>query len=290
MNRKKFLSILGLIVVIALTVAAYFVPDANAENGQTTITVTVANEKHPSVEITSPISDAEFLPSELVFSVNYEETDTLELVLEKGTESASFLPTITDPSGTFSEDDIDLSNVFTNIYGDYTFTVNASGDGNTADASIAFTVTPLRVTKNGHDDNGDPIIKIVVADDVEKIRIAVANPETGEPMFQVIEIDTADLGDGTVTLPFAANGMTSDNYTVDVTALGANDTELGTKNVDCNYEEPKDEDAPAVPDTGSFAGSLNVSKSDYILAGSIGLGVTIAIIILYATKRSNKRK
>ena len=289
MNRKKLLSIFGLIVVIALTIAAYFTPSANAEDGQTTITVTVTNEKHPSVEITSPADGGEFLPSELVFSVDYEETDTLELVLTKGSESASFLPTITDPSGTFSADDVDLSGEFTNIYGEYTFTVNASGDGNTTDASITFTVVPFRVANNGHDDKGDPIIKITADNSVKKFRIAVANPDTGEPMFEVIEIDAADLGDGNVTLPFSTNGMTSGDYTVDVTALDDSDTEIGTKDVECDYEEPADEDAPAVPDTGSFAGSLNVSKSDYILAGSIGLGVTVAIAILYFTKRSKRQ-
>ena len=76
MKNKKLWGILGLIIVAALTVAAYFTPAANAEGGSTTITVNVTNPKQPAVEITEPADGEELINDNGIdLGLDYAETE-----------------------------------------------------------------------------------------------------------------------------------------------------------------------------------------------------------------------
>ncbi len=304
MNRKKLISILGLIAVIVITVVACFTPDANAENGQTTITVNVTAVKHPTVSITNPEGEEELMPAEFSISTDYTESDGLTVQLQKDDDTYDHVATLADEAGTF---DILRPNIdaFTNPFGAYVIQATATGDSNTAVATKNVTLTSLRVSKNGHATTGDPIVHIVFDERVDHYSITIVNPDSETPFYENTGLDASDIGDGNIVIPFGEAGLTDGTYyPVKITAYGENDQWSEAKSVDCNYrpnsgpddpddpdrpEEPDDDDSPAVPDTGKFTEKLNVSQSDYAIALIASGVVTVILAIIFAKKRSEKR-
>ena len=119
----------------------------------------------------------------------------------------------------------------------------------------------------------------------DKVIISVVDPNTGEKIIDDIEVPADDLDDD-VTLPFEENDVPEGTYRIVVTSYDDNGDQLGEpKTINYSYEKEK---APIVPDTGSFAEHLNVSKTDYLIVGLAAAGFAIIALAVLIIKRSKR--
>lgn len=283
MKNKKLWGILGLIVVVAITVAAYFTPSANAESGSTTITVNVTNPKQPAVEITEPANGAELINNNGIdLGLDYVETEGFVLSIACGEHPGAgefFEPT--SESGTLTHR---VTIPEPNYYGPVTITIRATAEGGNEDVkSVTFNLVPATAEAVDPEDNSDPNIDITTDPNVDKVIISVVDPNTGEKIIDDIEVPADDLDDD-VTLPFEENDVPEGTYRIVVTSYNDNGDQLGEpKTINYSYEKEK---APIVPDTGSFAEHLNVSKTDYLIVGLAAAGFVVIALAVLIIKRS----
>ncbi len=284
MKNKKLWGILGLIIVAALTVAAYFTPSANAESGQTTITVNVTNPKQPAVEITEPASGAEVInDGGVTLGFDYEETDEIIISITCGESGGAgeFITPTTD-TGSFSRK---VSIPEPNYYGPVTISVRGNAEGSEDIKTVTFNLVPATAEAADPEDNGDPNIDIETDPNVDKVIISVVDPETGEKVMDDVEVPADDLDDS-VALPFEDNDLADGNYKIIITSYNDNGDQLGEPKV-INYSYEK-KSAPIVPDTGSFSEHLNVSKTDYLIVGLAAAGFAVLALGFLLIKRSRR--
>lgn len=284
MKKRKLLGILGLIVVAAMTIAAYFTPAANAENGQTTITVTVSNPKQPDVEINNPANNSELAFKDgITVDLGFKETEEIEVTVTYGsnTETDTFTPSEETGNTTRTLNFAGLAN----YYGPVTITAKAKAEG-AEDAVKTVTIELVTVTVEIKDpaDNNDPKLKITPSRNVARVKIKVVDPANpdGDPLIE-LEKPAEELEED-VTLPFEANNIPDGDYRFIVESFDTSDEPFeNPKGVNYSYEK-----SPAVPDTGRFAEKLNVSRTDYVIAIAATAAVTVILLIAFIFKRSRK--
>ena len=283
MKNKKLWGILGLIIVAALTVAAYFTPAANAEGGSTTITVNVTNPKQPAVEITEPADGAELINDNGIdLGLDYAETEEFVYSVDCGEHGAGGIFEPATESGTLTRK---ITIPEPNYYGPVTITIRATADGNEDLKSVTFNLVPATAEAVDPADNGDPKIDIDTDPNVKKVVISVVDPETGEKVIDDIEVPADDTDDD-VTLPFEDNDVADGDYKIIITSYDEDGNALGEpKVINYAYEQEK---APIVPDTGSFSEHLNVSKTDYLAVSLIAAGFAVIALIVLIVKRSRR--
>lgn len=284
MKKRKLLGILGLIVVAAMTIAAYFTPAANAENGQTTITVTVSNPKQPDVEINNPADNSELAFKDgIAVNLDTKDAEEIEITVTYGpnTETDTFVPSEETGNITRTLNFAGLAN----YYGPVTITAKAKAEG-AEDAVSTVTIELVTVAVEVKDpaDNNDPKLRITPSRNVAKVKIKVVDPANpdGEPLIELEK--SADELDKDVTLPFEENNVPNGDYRFIVESFGASDEPFeNPKGVNYSYKK-----SPTVPDTGRFTERLNVSQSDYVLAIVTTSVITILLLIASIFKRSRK--
>ena len=282
--KRKILGILGLIVVAAMTIAAYFTPAANAENGQTTITVNVSNPKQPEIDITKPANNSELAYRDgIAVDLGFKESEEIEVTVTYGSNSETDTFAPTEETGTTTRT-LNFSGL-ANYFGPVTITAKAKSEG--VDAAVkTITIDLVTVTVEIKDpaDNNDPKLKITPSRNVAKVIIQVLDPAKpdGEPLIEIEKL--ASELDGDVTLPFEENNIPDGDYRFVVKSFDAADEPFeDQKAVNYSYEK-----SPVVPDTGRFAERLNVSQSDYVLAIVVTSVVTVLLLIVFIFKRSQK--
>ena len=168
--------------------------------------------------------------------------------------------------------------------------------------SVGFYYAPALATQTGaEDETNDPIVEIKNDAGVAKIEVMVTD-ENGKELFKepiIVEIDEPyAAGTTTITLPFGSYGLESGDYKIVLTSYKAVEDEDGEieyvayttpiDTFDVTYKQP---DAPEVPDTGRFLGSLNIAASDYVITGIIAfVGVTFIAYAIIGRKKKDYRK
>lgn len=246
--RKKFLGLLGLAFVIAMTVFAYFLPangayaEGASDSHTDTIRVTVY-DRFPAVKITNPETGAIDVSPVVEVSFDYENSTYVEFYLsyedENGDTQTVQLPTFNpdpsrlDPVFNFDSD----SNTITFSLNDYLLSYNKyalqaksiSPIGYDEDF-IEFYYTPVNVIQTGSaDTTNNPIVDVYYDDGVAKIELMAVdkngNPIFDEPVVIYVEPDseTGDYiaGAKTITLPFNEYGLATGDYDLIATAYSA---------------------------------------------------------------------
>ena len=315
-TTKKLLGFIGLALVVLLTIVAIFVPTEGvyAEGtpiGTDTITV-IVYDQYPAVKIDDPVTDYFTISPELTVTFTYENSSyvdfTLSYVNEDGETVEITLPRFTpDPENLdpVFQYDSDTQTITINLrdydldYNHYILgAVSGSPIGESAGDSIEFDYVPAMLVQTDTDENtGDPVVEVSYDDGVAKVEIMPVDDE-GNPLLDepiVIEVEPDEdgnypTGSQTITLPYTENGLEDGDYTVIITAYDGNDEELPTTRPDypTDYEQPQ---APEAPNTGAFAGKLNIAESDYILTIAIVFAATTAIAFrLITRKKKDYRK
>ena len=288
MKNKKLWGILGLIIVAALTVAAYFTPAANAEGGTTTITVNVTNPKNPAIDVTKPANNAEVVYTDGVdLDLAFEETEGITIIATpEGGEPIDIAFAPTEESGTTR---YHLANgALSSFFGPVSIVVKATAEGAEDTKTLTLNLVPAAAEMDDPANNNDPVVDITVNPNVETVVIEVPDPDDpdGEPLIKVeVPADEIDEDKG-IPLPFEDKDLPDGDYKIVITSYDADGNVLGEpKVINYTYEQEK---APIVPDTGSFAEHLNVSSTDYLVVSLVAAGFAVVALIVLIIKRSRR--
>ncbi|MBQ3430645.1 hypothetical protein IJG20_00900 [Candidatus Saccharibacteria bacterium] len=313
-QRKNFVGILCLVVVVLMTVFAFFLPgEAHADDGSTDtynqiIRVTVYDQ-YPAVKITNPENDSTTVAPTVEVKFDYENTEYIDFELSYVDEDGNtqvvslprFNPSDLDPSFHYASGSdsvtIDLTG-YTLGYEDYILTAKASSAVGYAEDSVEFSYLPAKLTQIGNNlTNNDPDTVVEYGEGVAKLEIEILD-ENGNPVFDepiIIEVDEPyEAGEVELELPFGSYGLESGKYYARITSYAYVDDGEGGLVLEkiaapdrlfpISYTKPA---SPAVPDTGRFLSNLNIAKSDYIITGVI---VFASVVLVAFTLLSRKKK
>ena len=316
-QNKRLFGAIGLIVVAIMTIVAYFIPTNQAaaisEQGDR-IRVVVYNQ-YPSISfsglsstgaISNPSAEMSFLYENIDyvdFSLTYTDEDGNDVVIVL----PRFTPTELDPEFGYASGEetltIDLTQ-FGLSYGQYTLAANAHSPIGYDEDSLEFSYVPAAVTDtNKTDENGDPIITIEYEEGTARLEI-MAYDDDGNAVFTdpiVIDIDPPySAGSVTVTLPFSSYGLPTGDYYIEVTAykyVSGTDEYGNPIDVLQPVDAPKvafkvyyvAPNAPAVPDTGTMTGSLDITRSDLMITASIAMAAICAFSLFILSGRAHKK-
>lgn len=285
MKNKKLWGILGLIVVVALTVAAYFTPSANAESGSTTITVNVTNPKSPEMEIAKPAAGAEVAyKGGILLNLNHKETEEIQISAIYGDNSIIETP-FAPVAETGTTDHMLDWGVLEGYYGPVTINVRAVAEGAEDLKRITINLVPSTAEVKDPAENDDPVIDVDPSSKVDKVIVTVADPD--DPDNPLIEKEVpADELDEDITLPFEDEDLPEGDYKIIVTSYDEDGNPLGEPKV-INYTYKKSA-GPIVPDTGSFSEHLNVSSTDYLVVSLVAAGFAVIALAILIIKRSKR--
>ena len=326
-THKKIFGLFGLVLVVAVTIFAAFLPAPKTQAADTTpVTDTI------SVRVvgSTPVVNLSGITPGAVVTSGSQEVDITYENIEKLLATLKF----TDVNGNVTEQKL-LDNVFVGYiasvsdisldlangtysytyqyyvdgggtatatgggdllgygYGQYVFT--ASGDsieGVPAESSVNFSYVPVTAS---------------VTQDGSKVSIDLDYDETGgtgtgqvdKVVINIYDENGNPVGPSPVTMtPLNANytfdmsdyGLPSGTYTVSVQAYDVNGVKLYKPfEVQFYYEARQ----TPVPDTGGIMGDLNISKTDYIITGLIifsVVGISGAVFISRHDKKTGNRR
>ena len=326
-THKKILGLFGLVLVVAVTVFAAFLPAPKTQAADTT---TVTDTISVRVVGSTPVVNLSGITPGAVVTSGSQEVDITYENIEKLLATLKY----TDVNGNVTEQKL-LDNVFVGYiagvsdisldlangtysytyqyyvdgggtatatgsgdllgygYGQYVFT--ASGDsveGVPAESSVNFSYVPVAAS---------------VTQDGSKVSIDLDYDETGgtgtgqvdKVVINIYDENGNPVGPSPVTMtPLNANytfdmsdyGLPSGTYTVSVQAYDVNGVKLYKPfEVQFYYEARQ----TPVPDTGGIMGDLNISKTDYIITGLIifsVVGISGAVFISRHDKKTGNRR
>lgn len=118
----------------------------------------------------------------------------------------------------------------------------------------------------------------------------VTNNVTGEYEQQRFDV-TEHTGSDSISINLDDFGTIGDNFTITVTAYS--EDSFGEDSVTIYYieeEQPEEPEEPIdVPNTGGFFGTLNISKTDYLITGLIAFFVLSGGILVFLKKSKNRQ-
>lgn len=308
-TQKNLLGLSGLALVISVTVFAAFLPnpDASAVSSVTdTITVRVIGSS-PAAEIVDPVSGTVTVKSDLPININYEHTSVLNVYIEytdkTGAKRGRFLRSgaIAEETGALSYDFNTLSEEFG--FGDYTISLTGEGmDGTPLPGdSVSFSYYPVLADVEKDPETGKTYLDLdydaygeTVTGKVASLEINVYD-QAGNLVKELSPIHV-DAPNKKVELPFEKYNIESGKYRIEITAYGNSGDDLYRPyETATDYEAESwsgDETVPDanVPNTGSFFGSLNISKADYLITGALIFIIAGASAFVFIIKRSNSSK
>lgn len=302
-TRKKILGIVGLTLVMIMTVCAVLLPESGASALDTNpvtdeVKVRVVGSV-PMVSLIYPEDGAIYVDPSQHFAFEYEnvETTTTEVRYTDadGVEHIYTIDTV-DPDyhpGTSEDYPLDLLSERYG-YGDYKIVTKGVGFGGvTAEDTVAFSFYPVYGDIENTPQNGSYRLNLhylADSEDLASIRINVYDAN-GNLVTVLSPVEVTPPTDE-VELDFAAKGLPSGEYTVEIVGLDAEGEELSVPyTINLTYNEdkkeaPEDASVP-VPDTGRFFGMGSVSGSDLIVT-SLAVFVaaaTVAIALIIRTKK-----
>lgn len=220
-SKKKLLGLLGLAVVLAMTVFAYFLPANGAyaegpSDSHTDVIRVTVYDQYPSIKIDSPATDYISTSPELEIAFTYENSTYVDFVLSYEQLDADGNPVLDgegnpviievplprfnpDPSRldpTFNYDS-DSNTITVNLfnpnpetgaealgYGHYILTAtSASPIGPSLGDSIEFDYVPVQLVQTGSAANtNNPIVDVIYDDGVAMVELMPVD-KNGNPLF-----------------------------------------------------------------------------------------------------------
>ncbi len=326
-THKKILGLFGLVLVVAVTVFAAFLP---APKTQAVDTTTVTDTISVRVVGSTPVVNLSGITPGAVVTSGSQEVDITYENIEKLLATLKF----TDVNGNVTEQNL-LDNVFVGYIagvsdisldlanGTYSYTYQYYvGGGGTATATgsgdlLGYGYGQYVFTASGDSIEGVPAESSVnfsyvpvtasVTQDGSKVSIDLDYDETGgtgtgqvdKVVINIYDKSGNPVGPSPVTMtPPNANytfdmsdyGLPSGTYTVSVQAYDVNGVKLYKPfEVQFYYEARR----TPVPDTGGVMGNLNIAKTDYIITGLIIfsiVGISGAVFISRHDKKTGNRR
>lgn len=302
-THKNFLGLFSLVVVVATTIYAAWLPgpEASAAGSVTDTIIVRVVSAGPNVDVVTPDSGFTTTDSTQIINYNYENVTSVTVTVEytdpDGNPHSYLLETFT-PSEAVGTRQFALDMKDPRLgFGDFVVTItgtNADTGGVDGD-SVAFTHIPV-TTEIEEDKTTGEISAILDYDEtdpsIKKIELNIYDKDGN--LIEGISPIIVDSPTKKVSLPLAEHGLGPGDYIVTTTALGDDGEPLyDDYDVDLKYDVidvPTTDDDVDVPDTGGLFAGLNISKSDYLITGLVIfflIGLTGVFYI--AKKRSNKR-
>ena len=306
-TRKKIIGLFGLVLVIAVTIFAALLPsaDTSAKKNETNSSVDIVTVRvtgpTPTAEITDPISGEAFVSPDQTIQVSYESVKDLVITVEytapDGTKHSKILWSgeVDEQTGSMDFDFRTISEDFG--YGDYVITVNGTGNDDMPlpGDSVTFSYYPLSGSIDSNSETGEVFLDLTYqpheegsSSQIEKFKVNVYDQDGNlVTQFSPIIINAPDTR---VEIPFLEYGMPQGLYRVEVIALDASGNDLYAPfylNADFRYASP---DAPNSPDTGGLFGSLNISRTDFLITGAIVFLIVAVCAFVFILKRSKSSK
>lgn len=249
----------------------------------------------PGVTIESPVDEAEYIGLNIPVRTVYTDTTrlvyTLTYVAPDETRTDYVLPDIyVADYGTASGINEITINVaeYGGKYGNYILSSRADGAGSTTD-SVSLKLSALDfVVKGAEEKTNNPIITITSGSNVSEALVQVLDKDGNVVFTRPLDVTLDEDGETDVTLPLTSYGVPTDDYTVVITPYDASGNIVDVNRTGIvRYTAP---DVPDVPDTGSFFGSIGLSRSDLVSTGIALLAVSVVFGILIVAKKNRDSK
>lgn len=325
-NTKRVLGLLGLVLVVAMTVFATFLPgpEASATTSVTdTMSLRVLDGK-PSADIRK-FEDGDAQGDNVTSSldqpviIDYTHMSEFNITITEinpdgsegeSTEISHVVLTPEEENGTYSQSLRDYLSDYG--YGKYKITVEGIGiDGMVVKDSrefefVAATTTVIQDEETGsaivdinYGDNGDTglsddekVAKIVIDVYDEYGHPVVARDENGNEIPGVFPITIFPSDSSShIEIPFEDYNLPSGKYLIKVTSYNAaGDVLYRPLTKELNYQALP---VPSAADTGGLFKNMNISQTDYLITG-VGIflvvGIGGAIFINKRSKASRTRR
>ena len=309
-TQKKIVGLFGLVLVVAMTIIATFLPSPGASALSTltdNITVVVVSNE-PSATISSPASGETFLTPEHDIVIDYSHLNSYKIIVTytdiNGVETTETYVEENAPAehGPASYDFRSIAERYG--YGDYVITLEAEGDdGSALGDSIEFQYIAIEAEPSKDEETGKTYVDLDFDQDQEsltedlKIDYIIINvyDKDGNIVESMSPI-TIKPPVGRVEIPFGED-MPAGDYILVAQPYNAAGEEYNTVVMKVTYdgEEEEEEEDIVVPDTADTGGlfkNLNISRTDYLITG-IGVFLVVGIgSIIFMSKRgkTNKRR
>lgn len=293
-KKKQLLGFFGLALVFAMTAIAYSLPAPGAAAQDLNISVTVTAEAG-SARIISPANGAVLTGRSTTVSVSYNKIRSMTTSLTcKNTGGEQVFQETRNATLTESTGVVNEAFTVAKDLGDVNCVAAMSSqglDGEPYNDSVSFQFRPMSVVGSGKDEVNNPIVDVVVGDDVELVSIQAFDAD-GNPVF--VDKDGKETpvltkkeafkdGKLSITLPMADYKAKPGKYVAYFTATNS-------KNEVISINEYSFEYVPIVetPGTGSIFKDLNLSRSDYLVTGLVAFGA-VAGFAVYLVFRKSRR-
>ena len=310
-TQKRTIGLLGLVLVVAMTVFAIFLPSPETSAISTltdTITVVVRNQDEaPSATINSPASGDKFLTPDHEIKIGHINiTDYRVIVVYTDEDGVEHAPEVviedTNPGSVGP-----ASHAFRPIaerfgYGRYTMKLEATGDdGSLIEDAIEFEYVAIDAEASLDDETGNTYVNLDFDQDqesltedlkIDKVVITVYDMN-GNPIDIMPPIVVQPPVER-VEIPFNQYGAPEGDYILIAQPFNsAGEALFDIVTMTTTYGK-KEEDivVPSTADTGGLFKSLNISRADYLITG-IGLFLIVgvgSIIFIRKHSRTNKRR
>ena len=316
-KKKQLLGFVGLALVFAMTAIAYSLPAPGAAAQDLNISVTVTAEEG-SAKIIAPTDGAVLTGRTTTVSVSYNKirSMTTTMTCKNASGEQVFEETrnanLTEPTGVANEQftiaeglgDVTCSaktearGLDGELYPDgvsFTFRAMNIPGGGTEDNPVKPPVNPDEPCEGptcvNVDENNDPIVDVIVSDDVEQVSVQVYDADKN-PVFvdkdgkETPLLTTKDAfkdGKLTITLPMSDYSAKPGKYVAYFTATNSKGEVVSVNEYWFEYM-PKVE----TPGTGSIFKDLNLSRADYLVTGLVAFGA-VAGFAVYLVFRKSRR-
>lgn len=308
--KKKFLGLLGLFIVAAVTTLAVFWPQqgVSATGSVTdTISITVRGEK-TRVTITSPKNEERLKSPIVTFAVNHDEISGGKVLVERisggsGSKSYTFSSDYTLKDSKFEDEN--LEELFSENFGYGTYRMTATGDAYgvspaTSDA-ITFTYNALNPEVTVDPDTNNPVIDPAVDPnnkhvDHTHVTITPTGGEGQDPDEDTPPFFENDVQNGENWLaPFAENCPKAGWYAIVMEAVDADGNLVGQEETTWYYWAAGDlcglpvaNTGAAAPNTGGLFNGQNIAREDALITGAIVFAVAAGLGMFLVAKKSRR--
>lgn len=308
---KRVLGILGLLLVVATTVFAVFLPDPSASAISSTVTDTIVVRvlsSKPKIEITDPATSVDIAHATQEVKFEYLYLSHIYVLLQyvdsDGNEHTITLKTYDTTLDFETGDDygegsleIDFAAVSEGDprgYGDYVVRFIGDGlDGVQCEDAVTFSYYPVTTTLDINEVTDEVYVDLdynLEDEDIDYLIIRVYD-EKGNLVSPLSPIKVP-RGTTRTELPLIDYGVPSGKYKIETTAYDAEGEAIYLPYIMyLNYTAPA---SPDVPNTGgaTTGGGLNISKTDYLITGMIIFFMAgfAGIYFIVRDKKSPRRK
>ena len=296
-TQKRALGLVALLVTIAVTAFAAFLPMPQTQATSTTsvtdtITVRVVGSS-PRTDITSPEDESVFLGPEQTIAYQYENAETVTVTLEYTDQSGTTQTFILKEfeAGYEAGSDSFGINLADYGYGEFVLKVDGEGfEGASYEAVIAFSYYPMTIDANEDENTGNVNVDLNYDpnnSDIDKIVIEVYDEDGNKIEIDGVSPVTVNPPAKEAILKFGDKNLPNGEYKIVATAYDASGKALYSPYVKYLKYTGELEPVP-VPNTGGIFKDNNISQTDYLITGLIIFGIVAVAGIAFMMRNDKK--